>query len=194
MCSAKPRSDFIPPLVNFITGLAKEGERALVIGGAARLDVALERLLKSVTRHTAGGRDDLFDPERPLGTFSAKIALAYRLGLLEDHVEKALHLVRKVRNDFAHATTKVNLSESAHQNRLSEITKCVRECPIHERLRRSCEKEFPQISEFSASLLLALIILVTVIELSADSAKPMSDIYTADTRKLIEPPLTDQVS
>jgi len=147
--------------------------------------VALERLLKSVTRHVPGGRDDLFDPDRPLGTFSAKIALAYRLGLLEDHVEKALHLVRKVRNDFAHAITEVSLSESAHQNRLSEITKCVRPCPVYDMMLQATEKALPGIHGGSRSLVLSLIILASVIEMSADRAKPMADVDTADVRKLV---------
>jgi len=54
-------SDFVKDLVSYITGLVKEGERSLVIGGAARIDVALERLLKSITRHSPGGNDNLFD-------------------------------------------------------------------------------------------------------------------------------------
>jgi hypothetical protein len=57
-------SDFVASLVDFITCLGKEGERALVIGAAARLEVAPQRLSRSVTRQAPGGRDDLFDPER----------------------------------------------------------------------------------------------------------------------------------
>src|SRR5207245_320315 len=79
--------EFTAELVSFIGGLANEGERTLVIGGAARIDVAIERLLRAVMQHHPGGNDNLFDPDRPLGTFSAKISLAYRLGLLDDGVE-----------------------------------------------------------------------------------------------------------
>ena len=62
-----------------VLGLMKEGERAAVVVGAARLDLALEHMLKRVMRQHPGGQDNLFDPDRPLGTFSAKIGLAFRL-------------------------------------------------------------------------------------------------------------------
>src|ERR1700727_2523834 len=96
---------------SLIGGLVLEGERALVVVGAARLDVALEELLKKVLRHHPGGSDNLFDPDRPLGTFSSKISLCYRMGLLDHDFERALNLVRKIRNDFAHSLGSPSLSE-----------------------------------------------------------------------------------
>src|SRR5439155_15512980 len=101
--------------------LAQEGQRATVIVGAARLDIGLERLLKHVTAHHPGGSDNLFDPDRPLGTYSVKIALCYRLGLIDRDVEHALQLIRKIRNDFAHSITTANLSESAYRSRVLEL-------------------------------------------------------------------------
>jgi len=124
--SVKQAVDFASELKAFIAILAYEGERSLVIGGAARIDVGLERLLKAVMSRGPRGKDDnLFDPDRPLGTFSAKIKLAYRLGLLDDDVEHALQLIRKIRNDFAHATTDIRLLECSHADRVREIVKCV---------------------------------------------------------------------
>jgi hypothetical protein len=38
-------------ITTFIAGLADEGQRSAVVLGAARCDVALERLLKKVTMH-----------------------------------------------------------------------------------------------------------------------------------------------
>lgn len=99
--------------------LLKEGGRGAVLLGAARLDYALERLLKAVMHPHVGGDDNLFDPDRPLGTFSAKISLAYRLGLIEKPVENALQMIRKVRNDFAHSFGDTNLAEQTYQNRLA---------------------------------------------------------------------------
>jgi mannitol operon repressor len=39
----------------------------------------------------------------PLGTFSARIDASHALGLITDHEEHELHLIRKVRNEFAHS-------------------------------------------------------------------------------------------
>ena len=108
-------------LMSLVSGLLAEGQRALVVVGAARLDLSLEHLLKSVMLHHPGGSDDLFHSDRPLGTFSAKIALAYRLGLISGEIESSLQLVRKIRNDFAHSIGNASLSESAHSNRLREL-------------------------------------------------------------------------
>ncbi|MGC2744041.1 MAG: hypothetical protein WA672_12685 [Candidatus Angelobacter sp.] len=101
--------------------LASEGERAAVVLGAARIDVELEKLLRKAMRHSGGGSDNLFDPDRPLGTFSAKIALAHRLNLIDNDIEHALQMLRKVRNDFAHSVSKATLSESHHKNRVKEL-------------------------------------------------------------------------
>jgi hypothetical protein len=54
-------------ITTFIAGLADEGQRSAVVLGAARCDVALERLLKKGTMHHPDGADNLFDPDRPLG-------------------------------------------------------------------------------------------------------------------------------
>ena len=86
-----------------IEGLMKEGERAAVVVGAARLELALEHLLKKVMQENPGGSDDLFDSDRNLGTFSAKIATAFRLGLIDLDIEHCLQLIRRIRNDFAHS-------------------------------------------------------------------------------------------
>jgi len=112
-------------LLEFLNGLTKESDRALVILGAARLDFGLECLLKSVMHHHPNGNDNLFDADRPLGTFSAKIALAHRLGLIDHDFERALQLIRKIRNKFAHSFEQVILSDSQWKNRISEIVKVV---------------------------------------------------------------------
>lgn len=124
---------FVNELDAFIGLLASEGERSLVIGGAARIDVAVERLLKAVMSRAPRGKDDnLFHPDRPLGTFSAKINLAYRLGLLDDNIEHALQMVRKIRNDFAHATHDIRLLQPSHPDRVREIVECVRHLPVYD--------------------------------------------------------------
>ncbi len=70
----------------------------------------------------------LFQTDRPLGSFGARIALAQRLGLIDPEVEQALHALRKVRNDFAHSTADITLSEPAQQCRLAE---CYRQAPTN---------------------------------------------------------------
>ena len=59
-----------------------ERGRGLVLVGAARLDLALEHLLKAVMAPSAEPDDKLFTPDRSLGSYGAKISLAARLGLI----------------------------------------------------------------------------------------------------------------
>ena len=103
--------------------LAKESDRSAVVLGGARLNVALERLLKAVMNHHPGGDDNLFDPDRPVGSFSSKIALAYRLGLIDKEMEFCLQMIRKTRNDFAHSIGRATLEASTHKSRISEVAR-----------------------------------------------------------------------
>ena len=112
-------------MASFMLGLAKEGDRSAVVLGAARIDVALEDLLKSIMRPHPGGSDNLFDPDRPLGTLSAKISLAFRLNLIDSEFEHALQMIRKIRNDFAHSTQKLSLSEAREKDRVMELIRVV---------------------------------------------------------------------
>jgi len=173
-------------LIAFIGGPAKEGERTLVIGGAARPDVALERLLKSVMRHQAGGSDSLFDPDRPLGTFSAKIALAYRLGLIDDDFEHALHVIRRIRNDFAHAITLVHLADSANFNRVRELTNIARKAPHYETGPEAISKMVPEgVShrDLIVSLVVVLFLLAAGLERTAMLSSP-TNFATAKIQEL----------
>ena len=82
--------------------MAERG-RGVVLVGIARIDLALERLLKAVMAPTDESDDALFRPERSLGSFAAKISLASRLALIDPAVAKALLALRSVRNDVAHS-------------------------------------------------------------------------------------------
>jgi len=113
----------------FLTSLVAESERSVVVLGGARLDTALEKALKRVLRPHPGGNDNLFDPDRPLGTFAAKIALSYRLGLIDEGFEHALQMVRRIRNGFAHSIESDSLLRPQNKSRVDEILRVVRNDP-----------------------------------------------------------------
>jgi len=106
----------------FLSQLLEESERSAVVLGAARLDVALANALKCLMCCHPNGQDNLFDSERPLGSLSAKIALAYRLGVIDQDVEHALQVIRKIRNEFAHSITDESLSLQRHRDRIRAAT------------------------------------------------------------------------
>lgn len=110
-------------MFKLMNSLIKESERATAIIAGARLDVDLERLLKHILVSHAGGSDPLFDSDRVIGTFSAKIALSYRIGLIDAGFEHALQLVRKIRNDFADQLDEESFSSIRQRPRLVELVR-----------------------------------------------------------------------
>jgi DNA-binding MltR family transcriptional regulator len=100
-------------------GMLRERGRGAVLVGVARVDAALEALLKAALAPPRGS-ESLFHTDRPLGSFGAKIALAARLGLIDAAVEQSLHNLRRVRNAFAHSTAEVRLADPPYRDRLRE--------------------------------------------------------------------------
>lgn len=106
---------------SFVTEFRQESDRAAVILGAAKLDQALYLILQRRLVPLSGNNDDLLDADSPLSTFSARINVVYRLGILDAQFARALHLVRKIRNSFAHEMTSSRLDVGAHRDRVREL-------------------------------------------------------------------------
>jgi hypothetical protein len=100
-------------------GMLRERGRGAVLVGVARLDTALDVLLKAALAPPRGS-ETLLHADRPLGSLGAKIALAARLGLIDPAVEQSLHNLRRVRNGFAHSTAPVRLADPPYRDRLRD--------------------------------------------------------------------------
>lgn len=85
--------------------LAERQPRALVILASAQIDTQLRNVLEAFFWQKAGkpkDPDELFDGESPLSTFSSRIKVSRRLGLVDDPLANALDKLREVRNQAAH--------------------------------------------------------------------------------------------
>src|SRR6266478_4415911 len=124
----KVKKEAFPQLLDFMVSLAMEGERSAVVLGAERINVGLTLMLKKVLTPAASKKEDdaLFEQDGALATFGRKTELAYRLGLMDVHFKRTVDLIRKLRNDFAHATKVESLTEPRHANRLNELLNLVR--------------------------------------------------------------------
>ena len=70
---------------------------------ASLIDEGLTSLLKNFLVPQPSANDSLFDSATsPLSTFSAKIDMSHRLGLISNKLCRDIHLIRKIRNTFAH--------------------------------------------------------------------------------------------
>ncbi|EHU5131509.1 hypothetical protein KY939_001474 [Vibrio parahaemolyticus] len=86
-------------------------DRAAVIVGASFLDEILrEILLAHLVSDTDKNNKEVFSGNGPLSSFSSKINMSYRLGLISDRERRLLHGIRGIRNDFAHKLSKADFS------------------------------------------------------------------------------------
>ena len=86
----------------FLSEFQKETDRGAALVGAALIDSRLERLLLSHFADKPTAEELLNGGNAPLAGFSARITLAYTLGLITKLEFKECHTIRKIRNEFAH--------------------------------------------------------------------------------------------
>jgi DNA-binding MltR family transcriptional regulator len=88
-----------------IDTLRADSDRAAAVLGASVLDAQLEDLFRgALLPYTpTNAFDGLFESNGPLSTFSARINLAFTLGWISDAVRRDLHVLREIRNSFAHS-------------------------------------------------------------------------------------------
>jgi DNA-binding MltR family transcriptional regulator len=87
--------------------LENESDRGCILIANHVLDLALEHMLRTeFSRRQVVLKkaiNPLFEPTRPLSSFSAKIQLAYSLRLLDDWAFEDLNRIRQLRNKLAHS-------------------------------------------------------------------------------------------
>lgn len=86
--------------------LSERATRPLVIVGASKVDNLLLEILRSHLLPkcaNAGAQDELLEGDRPLATFSARIKMCYRLGLIDKSFYQSLECLRSLRNLSAHS-------------------------------------------------------------------------------------------
>ena len=89
---------------HFDLSIRSESTREKVVLSACYLDELLRQLVEVMLKPVDGTEDPLLDgPQAPLSTMSARIELAWRIGSITKEVKSSLHLVRKIRNKFAHS-------------------------------------------------------------------------------------------
>lgn len=89
--------------LDLLTALEKETERGRALMQAHFLDDFLGRALRNYMVGGEGARKLMAGFNAPFGTFSAKIAGAAALGLIDDREFKLLDAFRECRNVYAHS-------------------------------------------------------------------------------------------
>jgi len=106
----------------FIEEFKGESDRAAVILSGAMLDKTLETLLKNRLIAVSGSNEKLFkEGYGPMSSFGAKIDLAYQMGLISAKLCHDLHLIRGIRNAFAHDIEGCNFQNQKVRKHVTEL-------------------------------------------------------------------------
>ncbi|HEV7281994.1 MAG TPA: DUF4145 domain-containing protein [Pirellulaceae bacterium] len=111
----------IKVVIGFRSSLESETDRGAALMAAAYLEDQLLRLALDVIVDENSLRKKLGDQNGPLGSFSARIDFAYALGLLPPKMHADLHLIRRIRNEFAHTMAPITFETSPNKERCFEL-------------------------------------------------------------------------
>ena len=107
--------------------LAERTPRMMIIVGASKIDALLCDTLAAYLvpkRAKSNDQDELLEGDRPLGTFSSRIKMCYRLAIVDESLYFILETLRSIRNASAHAIS-FDASVSPTREHISELRKCV---------------------------------------------------------------------
>jgi hypothetical protein len=102
--------------------LAERSARPLIIIGASKIDHLLSEILRVFLLPKSSKQDELLDGDTPLSTFSARIKICRRLGLIEETLYLALEKLRTLRNLSAHSIS-FDHGKSPVREHLTELKK-----------------------------------------------------------------------
>jgi len=108
-------------VIEFRKLLGNESDRGCALAAAAYLDEQLEALFRGYLVDDKARVNNLMESNGPLGTFSGRIDLAYLLGLIPKKAANDLHLIRKIRNEFAHISGSLTFDSPAIASRCKEL-------------------------------------------------------------------------
>lgn len=101
----------------------EESDRGTALVGVAYVDEQLKQLFRAKMLNEKKILK-LLEGYEPLATFAARIDCAYGFGWIGPKTYRDLSLLKKIRNEFAHAHERLTFSSSSIRNRCLEL-----ECP-----------------------------------------------------------------
>lgn len=117
----------ISRVMEFRESLTPETDRGCAIAAAAFLDEELKVLLAGVLADEPKVLKEAFSQNGPLASFSARVDFAMLMGLLSRAACRDLHIIRRIRNDFAHSPHPLSFEDIGIRNRCTELRYTFRE-------------------------------------------------------------------
>lgn len=95
----------IPGVSDVINEINLSPDRSSGVVGGSLIDEILKRKIGNFLRPDTKCHEKVFDGVGPLSTFSARIDMGYLLRMYGKEVQRDLHRIRQIRNEFAHQLT-----------------------------------------------------------------------------------------
>jgi len=109
-------------IIAFRAALTEETDRGCALMAASYLESRVGDLLKSFLVNNHSILNSLFSSTGPLGSFAARIDMAYVLALIPDNMRHDFHIVRKIRNQFAHDPLELSFDSPSIADRCRALT------------------------------------------------------------------------
>ena len=114
------------PITVYFETLKLESERGKIILLASKIDELLSQLLKTLFKPCRGKKadeDKLFRAMGPLATFSSRIEMAYRVGLISRTSADCFDVLREISNDCAHKMAPFSYESGIHSQKFEKFKK-----------------------------------------------------------------------
>lgn len=123
MSSKESRAPLEPELRDFsefLQVLNRESDRGAALLSASMLD---EKVLELLNTFLIEGdvANNLLRTNGPVGTFAARVDMAYALGLLEEEERAEITLVRRIRNPMGHTWRSIDFSDDRLRDLIAQL-------------------------------------------------------------------------
>jgi hypothetical protein len=122
--------------IALVQELESQSDRGAAIVGAAWVEEELTAAIRSFLQKDKRAWERLFNRSAPLSAFASKIDLARLLGMCTAAIASDLHIVRELRNEFAHSVlSKDHIALAFSLPHLKDKCMALR-CVAHEELSK----------------------------------------------------------
>lgn len=156
--------------------LMEKSERLMVIVCASKVDDLLLMILtKRLLPKISGQKDDLLEGAQPLATFSSRIKISYRLGIIDKTLFDLLEQLRAIRNKSAHNVS-FNIQKSPFRDHVNNLKKGLNTRKTYALTKeRYFQNQFENSSKELQCLLLTLCVILQAIEQKINTLLAIED-------------------
>ena len=151
----------------FMQQFMHEPDHVAVIIASSKMDELLGSIIRQRVLPCPEKNDDLLDSERGLGSFSLRIMMAHRLGTIDASLARALHIIRRIRNDFAHTYEGQSLNTPPHSDRVTELGNRLSQHPNIVELRQALGAINPKLADHKLNFTIAATNVIAKLELAS---------------------------